>query len=192
MRTINPEGKRHKVLRVARELFVNNGFHNVSIPTIVRASGVSTGAIYSYFPTTEALARHIHDQSLKEFQEKFQARLEGKTNAHDKLRAFADTVFEITERDPALMEYLLFMRHGEFMQGTPPLCLSEPFQRVQEILKDGIAHGEIGTEDVFIGGIAYTGAILRAAQLRLQCVLETPLTEIADRLIAHAWAAIRA
>lgn len=191
MRKINPADKRQRVLRSARNLFVKNGFHNVSIPAIVRASGVSTGAIYSYFPTKEALARHIHEQAMGEFHRNFMLRLAGRTNSEEKLRAFAETVFETTESDPDLMEYLLFMRHGEFMQDTAPICFSEPFRRVQEIVKDGIANGEIAADDFFIAGIAYTGAILRAAELRLQCVLKTPLNEIADRLIAHAWASIR-
>ncbi len=56
-RTINPEKKMTKVLLTARRLFVENGYYGVSIPSIVKASGVSTGAIYSYFKDKEGLAK---------------------------------------------------------------------------------------------------------------------------------------
>ncbi|MDA3902551.1 MAG: TetR/AcrR family transcriptional regulator, partial [Desulfuromusa sp.] len=55
-RTINPEEKILKVIHAARRLFVEHGYCGVSIPNIVSASGVSTGAIYSYFKDKETLA----------------------------------------------------------------------------------------------------------------------------------------
>jgi hypothetical protein len=113
-------------------------------------------------------------------------------NTYEKLRAFAEVVFDLTETDPDLMEYLLFMRHGEFMQGAAPLCFTEPFRLIQGILQEGVACGELRQGDFFLSGIAFTGTILRAAELRLRCVLEKPLSDIAEELIANAWAAIRA
>ena len=75
-RRTGPEEKKSRVLREARRLFVQCGYHNVSMPDIVKAAGVSTGAIYSYFPNKEALAREIHErvripsQSFQRFRRK--------------------------------------------------------------------------------------------------------------------------
>ncbi|BCR06091.1 hypothetical protein DESUT3_31600 [Desulfuromonas versatilis] len=191
-RQINPGEKRERVIGAARRLFVENGYHNVSIPQIVAASKVSTGAIYSYFPNKEKLAQHIHEQTLAYFQACFEARLVGKTTTYEKLRAFGELVYELAESEPDLMEYLLFMRHGEFMQEAPPICFTQPFHLLRRIIAEGIERGEVKNGDFFILGVSFTGAILRAVELRFCCVLEKPLTEIADSLIENAWAAIKA
>jgi len=190
-RQIDPEEKKTRVVQTARRLFVQLGYHNVSIPDIVKDSGVSTGAIYSYFPNKEALARHIHEQTLDEFHSLFCQRLADRSTAYQKLRTFAELVYELAESDPDVMEYLLFMRHGEFMQGAAPICFSEPFRMIRQIIAEGMKNGEIRQGDVFLSGVSFTGAILRAAELRFRCVLDRPLTEIAEPLIANAWAAIK-
>ena len=43
-----------------------------------------------------------------------------------------------------------------------------------------------------MSAVSYTGVILRAAELRIQGVLQTPLSDCQDALIANAWAAIKA
>jgi len=191
-RRIDPEEKKARVMQTARRLFVQQGFHNVSIPAIVKESGVSTGAIYSYFPNKEALALEIHEQTLDEFNSLFCQRLAGRDTAYQRLRAFAELAIDLAETDPDVMEYLLFMRHGEFMKGTAPICFSEPFRMIRQIIAEGMQKGEILEGDVFISGISFTGAILRAVELRFRCVLDRPLHEIAEPLIANAWAAIKA
>lgn len=178
-------------MRAARRLFVKHGFHNTSIPAVVAEAGVSIGAIYSYFPTKEALARQIHEDSLARFLALFQKQLEGRETCAAKLRAFAEVVLDTTERDPELMEYLLFMRHEEFMPGLAPICFTSPFQMIQQFVREGVESGELRSGNWRVSGIAYTGIILRAAQLRLECILTEPLTDIADELIATAWSAIR-
>jgi len=191
-RTVNPVDKKARVVRAARRLFVQHGFHNTTMPAIVAEAGVSIGAIYSYFPTKEALARQIHDETLAEFMLFFDLRLAGRTACFDKLAAFAEVVLETTERDPELMEYLLFMRHDEFMPGLPPICFTGPFLLLQDFVREGIAGGELRPGNWLVSAVAYTGVILRAAELHLKCILTEPLAAIREELIADAWAAIRA
>ena len=66
-RTINPQAKAEQILKCARRLFVEKGYHRVSIPDIVTASGISTGAIYNLFGSKERLARTLHDRTLNDF-----------------------------------------------------------------------------------------------------------------------------
>jgi len=191
-RTTDPEKKYRQVLDSALELFVKKGYHCVAIPQIVAASGVSTGAIYNLFGNKENLARTLHQQILDGFQTEFSTRLADCDTAYEKLRAFAELVYEETDRDPITMEYLLFMKHEEFMDGMAPICMTEPFRLIRQIVTDGMANGEIRQGNYFISAVSYTGAILRPAQLNLECVLEGSLSEMADELIANAWAAIKA
>ena len=191
-RRIAPNVKMARVLRVARELFVEKGYYNVSIPAIVKASGVSTGAIYSYFANKETLARRIHEDTLAEFQQMFLQRLEGKEDVQDKLQVFAELCFDIAESDPVMMEYMLYMKHAEFMTDASPICFTEPFKLVRQYVELGMAEGVIRQQDLYVAAISYTGVILRAVELRLWCVINRPLQEISEDLVINAWAAIKA
>ncbi len=189
-RKIDPEKRIRQVVQAARKLFVERGYYSVSIPQIVKASGVSTGAIYNYFTNKESLALYIHEQALEEFKSLYSQALLGKQTTHDKLKTFAELVFDITENDSEMMEYMLSMQHGEFLQSSPPLCSTEPFRMVQQIIIRGMELGEVRQGNYFLSAVSYTGVILRAAELRLQGVLASPLSESSEELITNAWAAI--
>ncbi len=190
-RHIDPEEKMWRVLRVARDLFVEKGYHNVTIPTIVKASGVSTGAIYSYFTNKESLARRIHEETMHEFQSMLQERFDAVSSIRHKLEAFAMLCFDITESDPVMMEYLLYMKHSEFMRDTVPICFTEPFKMVRQVIAEGIEAGDIRQQDIHVAAISYTGVIIRAIELKLMCVVNNDLHELASDLMQNAWSAIR-
>ena len=190
-RTINPEEKIQKVVRTARQLFVEKGYCGVSIPAIVKESGVSTGAIYSYFSDKEAMAREIHSQTIEEFNQLFQQRLTGEESVFEVLRVFAELVCELTETDPTMMAYMLFMKHGGAICDLSSICSTEPFRVLQKHLKQGIEQGEIRGDDYMKAGLSFTGVILRAAELRMEGVLTQPLPEICETLIENGWNAIK-
>ena len=191
-RTIDPEDKATRVFDSARKLFVEKGYYRVSIPDIVRHSGVSTGAIYNLFGSKENLAKILHKRTLGDFNEMFHQRLQGRETTLEKLRAFAELVYDLSEQDPAMMEYLLFMKHAEFMEDVAPVCFTEPFQVIRRIVAEGMEKGDVKQGDVFITAVSFTGAILRPAQLRIQCVLKDSLPSLTEQLLANAWAAIKA
>ena len=191
-RTINPEEKSGKVLLTARRLFVEYGYCGVSIPNIVKESGVSTGAIYSYFHDKETLAKEIHAWTVAEFDEMFRERLTGNESVFQVLKTFTELVCELTESDPIMMKYMLFMQHGGVVTGLPPVCSTEPFRLLQSHLRRGIEQGEIRVKDFMLAGLSYTGVTLRAAELRMEGVLPRPLTEISRDLVENGWNAIKA
>ena len=51
------EATRRRILRAARRVFVEKGFHRASIDDVVAACGLSVGAIYTYFPNKDELIR---------------------------------------------------------------------------------------------------------------------------------------
>ena len=51
------EATRRRILKAARQVFVENGFHRASIDDVVAACGLSVGAIYTYFPNKDELIR---------------------------------------------------------------------------------------------------------------------------------------
>lgn len=192
IRSIDPQAKRDKILEFAHHLFVERGYHRVSIPNIVEASGISTGAIYNLFDNKEDIARTLHRELIDEFMARFRTKLLDCSTTYEKLRAFADLVYDLTESDPLTIEYILFMRHNEFIDGIAPVCMTEPFRLIREIVKEGMNNGALKPGDYFVSAVSYTGAILRPAQLHLECVLPTPLSKVREEFIANAWTAIKA
>lgn len=191
-RTINPEEKISRVIHTARRLFVEHGYFGVSIPSIVKESGVSTGAIYSYFKDKEELAKIIHEKTIDEFNELFQSRLGDDESVYSVLKKFTELVCELTESDPVLMKYMLFMDHGGAICDLSPVCSTEPFRLLQRHLRHGIENGQIRSANYMIAGLSYTGITIRAAELRMNGVLVQPLTEISDELVENGWNAIKA
>ena len=49
------EATRQAILKAARDVFVEKGFHAASIDDVVAASGLSVGAIYTYFKSKDEL-----------------------------------------------------------------------------------------------------------------------------------------
>jgi len=189
-RSINPQKKMDQVIRAARKLFVEKGYRGVAIPEIVKESGVSVGAIYLHFGNKEKLAEAVYQKTLQQFMDLFTEHLSGKESIQDKLRAFSELVFEITEEDSEMMEYMLSIRKEIRSKLLSPLCSSDAFKEVQNIIADGIVAGEVKPGVHLIAAISYTGVILRGVELRLQGVLKQPLQEISDELIANAWSSI--
>jgi len=54
-RTSKGEQTRRALLQAASRLFAENGYHNTSVPDIVRAAGVGHGTFYEYFGSRRAI-----------------------------------------------------------------------------------------------------------------------------------------
>lgn len=60
------EATRQRILKAAREVFVEKGLDRASIDDVVAASGLSVGAIYNYFANKDELIRQSIDGAVKE------------------------------------------------------------------------------------------------------------------------------
>ncbi len=58
---VQREANRQRILDAALRCFARDGFHNTTIGDIVRASGVSQGAVYLYFATKEDIILALGD-----------------------------------------------------------------------------------------------------------------------------------
>lgn len=192
LRKIDPQEKIQAVITTARRLFVEHGYHSVSIPMIVKESRVSTGAIYHHFDNKEQLARRIYDQTLSEFQEMLEQRLAGQGDVLSRLSAFGKLLVDVAQSDPEMMRYMLFLNHGEFLSSCPPICSSTPFRWVQETIRNGIADGILRSEHPFVAAASFIGAILRTIELSYQGVITESLDTLISPILDHALRSIRA
>lgn len=58
--------RRDHILRAADLCFARDGYHATTIASVRKEAGVSTGAIYTYFPNKEAMMRAILDRARDE------------------------------------------------------------------------------------------------------------------------------
>jgi TetR/AcrR family transcriptional regulator, transcriptional repressor of aconitase len=58
------ERRRQQILDAATECFARQGFHATSMQDIFRASGLSAGAVYRYFPSKNSLIKAIAENML--------------------------------------------------------------------------------------------------------------------------------
>jgi AcrR family transcriptional regulator len=58
--------RRAHILAAARRCFVRDGFHATSMQDLVTEAGLSSGAVYRYFPSKNAMIDAIAEQNLDE------------------------------------------------------------------------------------------------------------------------------
>ncbi len=58
--------QRERILRAAKRCFVEHGFHAASIADIAKTAEMSTGLIYRYFDSKDAIVRGIVDRQMEE------------------------------------------------------------------------------------------------------------------------------
>lgn len=63
-RTNNPEAMRRKVLDVAEAAFQEKGYHATSLGDLMKAAGVSGGALHHHFPTKKAIALAVIEERV--------------------------------------------------------------------------------------------------------------------------------
>lgn len=60
------ERRRQQIIDAATDCFARQGFHVTSMQDIFRASGLSAGAVYRYFPSKNSLIKAIAEKMLDE------------------------------------------------------------------------------------------------------------------------------
>lgn len=181
-----------QVLGAALNLFTEQGYFNTSIPDIVKASSVSTGSIYHYFRDKEGIARSLYDTLVERMESQFSEIEAVHAAAQDRCRAVIALLFELTEQEPAVMRFMLFSRHREFIPDQKPVCSSRPFVQMREMVAAGMKAGEIREMTPIIAASAVFGGALRLIQLRLDGILDAPLPEYLDEIWQCAWRSVAA
>ncbi len=182
---------KEKIFKAAQRLFVEKGYHNTSIPDIVKAAGVSIGAVYHYFRSKEDLAKSIHQQAVEEFLTRFGQEVRSQTKTKDQIKGYVTMMFEWTEKDPIMVEYLLYARPKEVLDKCMTVCSEEGLSAVKEIVEEGIKSGELKPMNVVVAAASLSGTLTRMIELRLDQLIEFPLTEAIDQTAENIWFALR-
>ncbi|MCR4441578.1 MAG: TetR/AcrR family transcriptional regulator [Peptococcaceae bacterium] len=161
MRESGSPAKQDLILKAAAEVFSTRGFHGARIEEIARQAGVGKGTVYEYFKSKE----HLFSETLKAGMEKFNQRLLEETGRHDcareKLASFAllHILFGKRYRSMARMAMLGTLPLDESFRKRVRQLHAQRLEMIENIVKEGIAGGEIRPVDPFLAANLFYGGV---------------------------------
>ncbi|WP_294949293.1 TetR/AcrR family transcriptional regulator [Sulfurivirga sp.] len=166
-----------RVLSAALRLFVEKGYFNTSVADIVRASGVSTGAIYHRFGDKQHLAETLLDSLMRGIENQFATLLTGDSDPLTRIRALIRLMLQQAEADPQMVTFILYARHREFLPEHPPICALRPFELMRDLVTEAQRASLLPDLDPLVLSAQVFGPTLRLIQARIDGVLPRPLPD---------------
>ncbi len=185
-----PEPLDCRILTAALELFVDKGYHNVSIHEIQKLAAVSIGSIYNHFGGKEGVAKALYRHLMNEMDELIDEILRGTDSPAGQCRELIRRLFGYTETHRSIMAFIFHAKHREFLPDEPGTCEAAPFVRVRGIIAEGIRRGEFALTDSFVATAILLGGAVKLIQLRLDGAIDEPLTERAEAFFDAAWSGL--
>ncbi|MBV2091172.1 MAG: TetR/AcrR family transcriptional regulator [Candidatus Thiodiazotropha sp. (ex Ctena orbiculata)] len=176
-----------RILSTALDLFVERGYHNVSIHDIQKLANVSIGSIYNHFGGKEGVAKALYYHLIREMEELVADVIDENLSFRESCNRIISLLFEYTESKRNIVAYVLHAKHQEFLPDEPPICSSTPFKTMRNIVQRGMESGEIREGDPWVVASGVFGGAIRLIHLRLDGVLNVPLPELYDELIDCMW-----
>lgn len=191
--TLFPElGSRHvATLRAALRLFTEKGYFSTSIHDIGSAAGVSVGFMYHHFSDKQGLAGALYQHLLTRMNTLLDDIEANHASASSRCQAVMQMLFELTEAEPDVMDFIVHARHQEFLPGEPSICSSTPFVRMRKFVFEGIDAGEIRAIEPIVAAAMMYGAAIRMVCLRLDGVITEPLACYVEELWANTWQSLK-
>ena len=166
---------KEKIFEYCIKNFAENGYSNVGIRNISEGTGLSTGAIYYHFSSKEKIAQFLYDTATGLILDKIRTAVEKTANDQEALKSIIFTLFKLTEEEPHLMKYALYVKHKDFLHEAPPICSSKPFEYIKKFIKAKIKEGVFEDMDMVIAASLIMGPVIRIIQLKMDGILKQDL-----------------
>jgi AcrR family transcriptional regulator len=186
------DDSRQRVLDTVLALFSTHGYFATSLQDISRESGVSIGSIYHHFGDKEGIASTLYHTLSEQMTARLDRVNRKNGSVHDKCRAIVKMLFDMTEAEPLVMNFMLYAKHKEFLPGEPPICSSKPFALMRDIVRMGMETGEIRRMDLMVASTSLFGGPIRMIMARLDGVLPAQLSRYLDEVWECAWRSVAA
>jgi AcrR family transcriptional regulator len=189
------ERRRRDLLRAALDCFVSLGYARATMRAVRVRARASTGSLYYHFVSKEDLAAALYLDGIRAAQEFRLKATSRQRSAQAKIRTFVSAYLEWVGANPKLANYLLNMRHAEFM--TPAerglRQLNQEFEaQVRAMMQPHLEGGEIRVLSSDLYRAVLTGPSDQFARQWLIGQTQTDL-ERAGRFFGDvAWNALRA
>lgn len=182
----------HEILDATLRLFSAKGYFGTSMQDIRREAGVSIGTIYHYFKNKEEIATALYDSLLEQMTERTAHYLTTEKTFEAACRALITYFFAMAEEKPHALQFLLYARHREFLPNKMPICTAKPFELLIDAGKKAMAAGEVRQMHPVVLVTTVFGSPLRLILLRVDGIMELPLSDFFDEAWDCIWRAVSA
>ena len=140
----NPPG-RIKIIKSLSTLMEKKDFDSITTSEIASEAGVTEGLIYKYFKDKKDLLYKVLEGHFQLFQEKINQKIEGKTNAIEKLEVIINTSLESWTKSKVFAKILLLevRSYPDYYKSRAYELIKVYAKTVANIIQQGIAAGEI-------------------------------------------------
>ncbi|MDO6459937.1 TetR/AcrR family transcriptional regulator [Granulosicoccaceae sp. 1_MG-2023] len=183
----DPEPLDCRILTAGLELFVDRGYHKVSVHDIQKRAGVSIGSIYNHFGGKEGIARSLYDHLLLELDELIDIVWQESQGIRARCDNLIRRLFEFTETHRHMIAFVFNAKHTEFLSESVPLNRTAPFTRLAAEIAEAIERGELRAVSPVIAQTLIFGSCVRLINLRLDGAIDQPLLAYCDELLEIVW-----
>ncbi len=183
----DPEPLDCRILTAALDLFVEQGYHNVSVHEIQSRADVSIGSIYKHFGGKEGIADALYTHILGELDQLVDGIMEQHAAAIERCEAIVAALFRHTETHRNIIAYIFHTKHADFLPQQAHICESSPFLKMRAIVEQGIQQGELRQTDPWVATACIFGGMARLIQLRLDGSIGTPLPHYLEDVLQALW-----
>lgn len=178
-----PEPIDCKILTAALNLFVENGYHRVSIHDIQKQSNVSIGSIYNHFGGKEGIAKALYEHIINELNELIDDVIQSTSSPLKQCNKILKQLFQYTETHRDIIAFLFHTKHAEFITKSSSIYDSLPFKKLNILIKQGIQQGAFKDINPNIISAGIFGGSIHMIQLRLDGIIKTPLNDAYKELV---------
>ena len=184
MRNLKGNITKKKIFDFCIREFVKGGYAKVSIRNIAKGTGVSIGGIYYYFSSKDKIAQFLYNNATEFVLNKIKLGIK-KTRHNDKeaLKSIIYNFFDMTESYPYLIEFILYVKHKEFLPDALPICSSKPFEYIKNFIKEKIKTRVFRDMDIVIMSSLIIGPIIRIIQLKMDGLVSEDLRLYTEPLL---------
>lgn len=176
---------RERILKAARALVAEGGFRQASVTAVAHNAGLSTGALYRYFPSKAELFVEVLGAAVAHEVAILGDIARGDGSATQRLRAAVESFARRALQGPYLAYAFIAEPADPEVEAARLIARAQIGDVFKKLLKDGIASGEFPKQSVDIGAAcivgAFTEALVRPVAPTAKRVTEDKLVEcIAD------------
>jgi AcrR family transcriptional regulator len=178
--------RRAEILRAARGVFADKGYHEAGVSDIIDAAGVARGTFYLYFDSKYAIFEELLDQVARAIRQGIRPvdLSPGAASPESQLLANATWLLSLLRSEPEMLRILLWEASGLDRELDRRLAAfyADLFTLTRRSLDKGVATGLLRTCDTEIGARCLIGAV---KELMLSLLIRKDLEDEEPAVLAR-------
>ncbi|HPC84012.1 MAG TPA: TetR/AcrR family transcriptional regulator [Thermoanaerobaculaceae bacterium] len=169
-KAVPDESVRMRLLEAAIRIFNQKGYAATAVREIVEAAGVTKPALYYYFRSKEGIYLAILEEAHARFTAFLEACRHATGSARQRIVELLSTLHELMQENIGVVRLIHAVFYGP-PQGAPEFDFerfhAELWNAIRDLVREGMASGEVRGEDVDVATLALHGAANMCMEVEL-------------------------